>query len=97
MSDKAVHIIAGGTVSHIRPHLALCGPVYGSVGSKLFRLCCKHFKSYDIKLANTKLAGGKDLETNEDVSNYVDELIADPKTKVIFFPVSIKGLNPYFT
>jgi hypothetical protein len=35
------------------------------------------------------MAGGKDLETNEDVSKYVDELIADPQTKVMFMPVAL--------
>jgi hypothetical protein len=86
-----IQIIAGGTLSHIRPHLALAAPAYGTVGDQLFRLCCKHFKEVpsSIKLDRTKLAGGKRLETNSDVEEFVDKLIADPKTKIIFFPVAL--------
>jgi hypothetical protein len=89
---KLVHIISGGTISHIRPHLALCAPAYGTVGSSLFRLCCRSFgatRGYDIKGVITKMAGGNDLETNEDVSKYLDELITDPQTKVLFMPVAL--------
>lgn len=99
--SKKLYIISGGTISHIRPHLALCAPAYGKVGGKLFRRCAKHFKDYDIKSVHTKMAGGpvtsgKSLETNADVSEYVDELIADPETKVIFFPVALCDYEAYY-
>ena len=32
---KNIHIIGGGTVNHIRPHLALSAPAYGGTARKL--------------------------------------------------------------
>lgn len=33
MADrKKVHIITGGTIYHVRPHLALCAPAFGRTG-----------------------------------------------------------------
>ena len=90
-----VHIIAGGTICHIRPHLALCAPAYGSVGDDLFRLCCKYFKDMTVNKQVTRMAGGPShLETNEDVEKFIDELIIDPNTKVLFMPVALCDFKP---
>jgi hypothetical protein len=87
---KNVHIISGGTISHIRPHLALCAPVYGSTGEVLAKLCDRIMsRAHTVILQQTKMAGGHDLETIEDISDLLDELIAKPQTKIIFMPVAI--------
>lgn len=32
MNRKKIYILGGGTVSHVRAHLALCMPAYGKTG-----------------------------------------------------------------
>ena len=88
-------VIGGGTVSHVRNHLALCAPAYGTTAREIGQLCHQmngyQGQGYDIRVFLTKMAGGNDnfghgvLETNQDVSNLTDQLIADPRTKIIFF------------
>lgn len=97
-----IEVIGGGTVSHVRNHLALCAPAYGTTARKLFELLRAKLgilgaeaeereygysnREYHVNLHLTKMAGGtEDLETNEDVAKLVDRLIADEKTKIIFF------------
>lgn len=80
---KNVHIIGGGTLFHIRSHLALSAPAYGTTAKTLKRLC-EERDTYNVKLHLTKMAGGEYLETNEDVKNLLHELVSDPATKIIF-------------
>lgn len=91
---KKIAIIGGGTVSHVRNHLALAAPAYGRTARNIY----DHLQNYFIKNSKlgqqysertylTKMAnsGEGDLETNEDVSKLVDRLIADEDVKIIFF------------
>jgi hypothetical protein len=69
MSNKRIIIIGGGTVFHIRNHLALCAPAYGGTARMLNWMCQKRFnndngdgvnhdKIIDVDLYKTKMAGG---------------------------------------
>jgi hypothetical protein len=90
---KTVEIIGGGTLSHIRNHLALCAPAYGTTARKIMTLVDQKlynnnmypgFKEVNLHL--TKMADStSSLETNEDISNLVDKLLDNPHTKIIFF------------
>lgn len=89
MTHHKIHILGGGTVNHVRSHFALSAPAYGQTARALGRL----FKDMgeDVTLHLTKMAnsGLGSLETNADISARVDELIADPETKMIVFNAAI--------
>jgi len=89
--NKQNHIIGGGTVSHVRPHLALTAPAYGSTARELAKLCNQKFQDLDTQLHLTKMAnsGRWNLETNQDIDILVQELIEDFSTKIIFFTPAI--------
>lgn len=94
--NKKIYIISGGTVFHIRPHLAICTPAYGTVGSDIYDILFQKNHKLDVISLFTKMAGGfmnhekYSMETNEDVSRVIyDELIPDPATKIIFLPVAL--------
>lgn len=77
------HVIGGGTVFHVRPHLALCAPAYGTVARQLHAMLRE--KGEDATLHLTRMGGDpRGPETNGDVAELVDRLVADPKTKRIF-------------
>lgn len=84
---KNIEIIGGGTVYHVRNHLALTAPAYGQTASDIRNFCLDLASpfQYTTNLHLTKMAGGEKLETNEDISNLLDRLIANPETKIIFF------------
>jgi hypothetical protein len=102
-ANKKVHIISGGTVSHVRPHMSLsslpvegdsqqtCSMAYGATGRLLKKLCLEHSDKMDVILHETRMAcrGESDLETNEDVAALVTKLVADPTTKILFMPVAL--------
>lgn len=85
-----VHIFGGGTVYHVRPHLALSAPAYGQTAHKIHDLLVRFHATY-AKLHLTKMAtaGKSDLDTNADIAKRVDELIADPRTKMIFMTAAL--------
>lgn len=86
--NKLAYIIGGGTVSHVRNHLALCAPAYGTTARAIENLALynKHFFKLDIKLVLTKMADPRSkIETYDDMEKFVDEIIKDERTKIIFF------------
>lgn len=96
---KNIEIIGGGTVFHIRNHLALAAPAYGKTARQLENIVLDNDKSldYDINLYLTKMAnrGTGSLETNEDIANFTDELVANPSTKIIFFNPALVDFEGY--
>lgn len=93
MSDfrKKVIIIGGGTISYVRNHLALCMPAFGQTARQLqYYSQQKFFCKMDVELKLTQMADhNSDLVTNEDVSEFVDNIVADTAVKVVFFNVGL--------
>lgn len=86
----STHIFGGGTVFHVRPHLALAAPAYGQTARKISqRLMAPHAIVSQMHMTNMASAGGSGLETNADVAKRVDELVADPTTKMIFMSAAL--------
>jgi ribulose-5-phosphate 4-epimerase/fuculose-1-phosphate aldolase len=96
--NKVIHIIGGGTISHVASHLALCAPAYGKVGRKIRDILVAHPNNkMDVQLHLTKMAGGDRLETNEDIKDLLGHLVQDASTKMIIMTAAIVDFNgePY--
>jgi hypothetical protein len=91
---KRIYIFGGGTLAHVTSHFAVCAPAYGTTAEQLYCLARDRFGDVvDVELELTKMAGGS-LETNEDVERRIDQLKADPSTKIIFFSVAMCDWAP---
>lgn len=90
-TPRVVHVIGGGTRQYIDgSHLYLGSKATGNTARRLAELCCEHSSSMDVELALTAMAGGDaSLDTNEQLAQLVDQLVADPKTKIVFFTPSV--------
>lgn len=90
-SKKKVHIITGGTVDHVRPHLAVCSVAYGEIGRTLAQMCQEYSQALEVVLHQTKMAcaGKSNLETNEDVEKLLNQLIEQSATKIIFLTTAL--------
>lgn len=89
---KGIHIIGGGTVFHVRPHLAISAQAKGTTATKLSTLCRNKWPwpEYFVHEHLTTMADPKSkLETNKDISDLVDKLIADPSVKIIFMTAAL--------
>lgn len=93
-ATKYIHIIGGGTVFHMRPHFALCAPAYGTVAKQLADIFMSSATKLETKLHLTKMAGGCQLETNCDISNLVDRVVADPATKIVVMAAALCDFEP---
>lgn len=83
---KKVVIMGGGTISHVRAHMALAAPAYGKTAKTLYAMAKDKFPNMDVELVLTKMAdSSSNLETNQHVSDYVDSLVNDNTTKIVFF------------
>lgn len=91
---KTVEIIGGGTISHIRNHLALTTPAFGSTAKLLKSLCQSHSDKLKINLHLTKMADpNSTIQTNQDVEALVDQWINDLNVKIIFFNAALVDYN----
>lgn len=95
-NPKRIVVMGGGTLNHVRNHLAICAPSYGStamVMAKLLRqeLAAKGLESqYRVELVLTKMADPTStLESNADVARYVDKLVADESVRAVIFNVAL--------
>lgn len=107
---KNVYIITGGTTVPIAPHLELSSKAYGKVGRELYDHIAPmlSFEDYRIKLIETAMCNPearnnpylkglgfeKGIETVDDLSKYVDILIADPDTRCIVMSAAICDFKP---
>lgn len=97
--NKNIHIFGGGTVSHISSHLALSAPAYGSTARKIGELCKNRFGDkldIHLELTNMALGGHGPLNTSEDISYRISELVESPLTKIIFFSCAIVDYQPIY-
>lgn len=86
MTKKRVYVIGGGTVSHVRTHLALSAPAYGTTAIRIAELCRQHSDKLDVELMLTRMADRtSSLETSDDVKHAVEELTRRFDTKIVFF------------
>ncbi len=96
---KGIHIIGGGTVFHVRPHLAISAVAYGSTAKQIAQECDSLFdnQQFKINLHLTKMAsGGKsEIETSEDVKVLIENICFDPDSDVIFLPVALCDFNAH--
>lgn len=86
--SKKVHIIGGGTVFHLRSHLALCAPAYGDTARLLYGMF-RADSALEPVLHLTRMAGGDLLETNNDIGNQIQRLTQEPDTKVIVMSAAL--------
>ena len=86
MNQKNIVIFGGGTVSHVRSHLALCAPAYGGTARRLQKLCEEIIPNMNASMCLTKMADpGSVMETNEDVEEWAKKIILDLNNKIVFF------------
>ncbi len=91
---KKIHVLGGGTLFHVRPHLALSAPAGGKTARAIARMITYWpnplFEGMEVCLHLTKM-GSPDskIETNSDVEKLVEKIVADPESKMVFFSVAM--------
>ncbi|RQR65693.1 hypothetical protein DIE18_04375 [Burkholderia sp. Bp9125] len=87
---KSIHIFGGGTVMHVRNHLALCAPAYGTTARKLHSLLFGKLYDTAVYLHLTKMADHTSfMETNEDVAVRLGGVYTDHTAHAIVFNVAL--------
>lgn len=83
-----VHVFGGGTIQHIRSHMALCAPARGRTARQLAQLLAE--EDVPVKLHLTALADpDSNLETNEDVEQRLLEVLAMDSSRGVIFNVAL--------
>ena len=85
--NKRVHVVGGGTFSHVRNHLSLAAPAFGETARKIAELCRQHSSKLDVDLHLTRMADPVEsqLVTNADMLALAERLVKDLSTKIVFW------------
>ncbi|MDD9900975.1 MAG: hypothetical protein OXT65_08355, partial [Alphaproteobacteria bacterium] len=90
MTHKSgIHIMGGGTMSHIRSHFAITAAAYGGTARALHALLEKQGISSELHLTKMACMGQSNVETNADAAKLTQDLIADPACKAIIFNFAV--------
>ncbi len=97
-ATKRIAILGGGTNCYISNHFAVSAPAYGQTAIQLAEIFREHPENkMAVDLILTKMADPHNPaapDTPEDVEAIVDNLIADPATRVIIFNVAMVDYKP---
>lgn len=94
MTNKIVHVIGGGTISHVRAHLALAAPAYGTTAKRIAKLCKEQSDTMDVELHLTKMADQESsIETNDDLARLAQSITNDQRSKIVFFNPAVVDFN----
>lgn len=87
-ADAHIHVVGGGTIVHVRNHLALAAPAYGSTAREIAGICAR--SGYTTRLTLTRMADpSSPYETNDDMARLAGEIVANKKTKIVFWNPAI--------
>lgn len=90
MTKREIHIFGGGTFQHVRSHLALAAPAFGTVAKTIARKCETRYPQMRADLHLTRMADSQsNLVTNDDVAEELKAVADNPLTKIIFFSAAI--------
>ena len=100
MQNKKIWIVGGGTVEHVRNHLALAAVAYGQTVNKLVYLTHQSGikDRMDVEIRRSKMTGdlGQEFgfETSTDLMALAKEIKADPLSKIIFWTPAVCDFAP---
>lgn len=82
-------VIGGGTFNTVACHLSLAAPAFGTTARQLEKLLQKK-TDIEVVLTLTKMADyNSNIISNDDLQNYVNELLKDLTIKVIIFNAAV--------
>ncbi|MCP4441851.1 MAG: hypothetical protein GY810_23335 [Aureispira sp.] len=84
MLKKRIVILGGGTFAYVRNHLAIAAPAFGTTARQLHQL----LPNSQLVLTRMAAADSK-IETNQDVSNLIAQLLLDDEVGGIVMNVAM--------
>lgn len=87
-----VHVVGGGTLVHVRTHLALSAPAYGATAREIAGICRR--SGMATRLTLTRMADpSSPYETNDDMAQLAAEIVKTPETRIVFWNPAICDFN----
>lgn len=82
------HVLGGGTLFHVRPHLALAAPAFGALARRIDELL--RARGEETRLHLTRMADpASSLVDNADVGALLRDLVSDPSARSVFMTAAL--------
>jgi len=91
---KIIHIIGGGTLAHVTNHFAVSAPAYGTAAKQLAALAGLRPLAPVLTVTGETSPHFGRIQTNADVAGWIDKIVADPDTKIVFFSCAVADWEP---
>lgn len=87
---RKIYVVGGGSISHVRNHLALAAPAYGGTARRIAELAGIFWGGLDVDLRLTRMADPQSpVETVEDLEKLANEIVEDFNTKIVFWTPAV--------
>jgi len=84
----SVEVVGGGTVVHVRNHLALSAPAYGSTAREITGIFRR--RGFETNLTLTRMAdAASEYETNEDMMRLAGKIVKNKHRKIVIWNPAI--------
>lgn len=80
-----IHIYGGGTFYHVRNHLSLCTPAFGTTAKRLKQLLLLESELHLTKMVDSS----SNIITNDDMQNHISQILLDPFVKCIIMNAAL--------
>lgn len=79
-----IHVVGGGTLMHVRTHLALSAPAYGATAREIAGICRR--AGHKTRMTLTRMADpASPYETNDDMARLASEIVQDKAVRIVFW------------
>lgn len=95
---KKIKIFGGGTINHVRSHLALCAPAYGNTAQMINEVIgglTKDSDDFKVEVNLSRMSNPENyaFESNDDLEILLKKSVEDPDTKIIFMSAAVCDFN----
>lgn len=90
VGQRQIHVVGGGTLIPVAPHLQLASRAYGTTARRIAELCGTFWTGMGVNLHLTRMADPTSkVESVEDLWKLAEEIVGDFNTKVVFWSPAV--------
>jgi hypothetical protein len=90
VSQRQIHVVGGGTLTPVAPHLQLASRAYGQTARRIAELCGTFWTGMGVNLHLTKMADpSSSVESVNDLHELALDIVHDFDTKIVFWTPAV--------
>jgi len=96
VGQRQIHVVGGGTLTPVAPHLQLASRAYGTTARRIAELCGTFWTGLGVNLHLTRMADpSSKVESVNDLWKLAEDIVSDFNTKIVFWSPAVVDWEMY--